>query len=92
MEHDKDHLPDSDQPGETDRFYQGVIHNISWNNETGLIRSQSGRTFPFVFAYVTLLGAPRHDLRFLFEGMRVGFDVGWTSHGLRVTVIKVYDL
>jgi hypothetical protein len=45
-----------------------------------------------VFAYVTLLGAPRHDLRFLFEGMRVGFDVGWTSHGLRVTVIKVYDL
>ena len=61
----------------SDRFYQGVIHNISWNNETGLIRSRSGKTFPFVFAYVTLLGAPRHDLRFLFEGMRVGFDVGW---------------
>ena len=87
MEHDRDNR--SAQP---DRFRQGVIHNISWNNETGLIRSQSGKTFPFVFAYVTLLGAPHRDLRFLFEGMRVGFDVGWTSHGLRVTVIKVYDL
>jgi hypothetical protein len=24
------------------------------------------------------------------EGMKVGFDVGWTSRGLR-TVIRVYD-
>jgi hypothetical protein len=26
----------------------------------------------------------------LREGMQVGFDLGWTSHGLRVTVIRVY--
>jgi len=26
----------------------------------------------------------------LREGMSVGFDVGWTSRGLRVTVIRVY--
>jgi hypothetical protein len=26
----------------------------------------------------------------LTEGMEVGFDVGWTSHGLRVTKIKIY--
>jgi hypothetical protein len=24
--------------------------------------------------------------------MRVGFDVGWTSKGLRASVIKIYDL
>ena len=90
MEQDNDQTPDAGQPG--DRFYQGVIQTITWGNETGVVRSNSGKTFPFVFDYVTLLGAPRHDIRFLFEGMRVGFDVGWTSRGLRVTVIKVYDL
>ncbi len=90
MEQGNDHTPDDGLPG--DRFYQGVIQTITWGNETGVVRSNSGKTFPFVFDYVTLLGAPRHDIRFLFEGMRVGFDVGWTSRGLRVTVIKVYDL
>jgi hypothetical protein len=27
----------------------------------------------------------------LREGMRVGFDVGWTSSGLVVSVIRVYE-
>ena len=90
MEHDDDQTPGDGQPG--DRFYQGVIQKITWGNETGIVRSNSGKTFPFAFDYVNLLGAPRHDIRFLFEGMRVGFDVGWTSRGLRITVIKVYDL
>jgi len=56
-----------------------------------VIRSDTGREVPFTFAFVTLIGAPRHDLRYLCEGMRVGFDVGWTSKGLRVTVIKIYE-
>ena len=90
MEQDTDNTPDGAQAG--DRFYQGIIQKISWGNETGVVQSNSGKTYPFIFPYVTLLGAPRHDLRFLYEGMRVGFDVGWTSSGLRVTVIKVYDL
>ena len=47
---------------------------------------------PFVFEFVTLLGAPRQDINFLRPGMRVGFDVGWTSKGLRASVIKIYDL
>jgi hypothetical protein len=90
VEQDNDQTLDDGRPG--DRFYQGVIQKITWENETGVVRSNSGKTLPFAFDYVTLLGAPRHDIRFLSEGMRVGFDVGWTSRGLRITVIKVYDL
>lgn len=41
---------------------------------------------------MTLLGVPRQDINFLRPGMRVGFDVGWTSKGLRASVIKIYDL
>jgi len=78
------------QPG--DHFYHGVINKIFWSNETGVIRSDSGKDVPFVFEFVTLLGAPRQDINFLRPGMRVGFDVGWTSKGLRVSVIKIYDL
>ena len=75
-----------------DHFYHGVISKIYWSNETGVIRSDSGREIPFVFAFVTLIGAPRQDINFLRPGMRVGFDVGWTSKGLRASVIKIYDL
>ena len=78
------------QPG--DHFYHGVINKIFWSNETGVIRSDSGRDVPFIFEFVTLLGAPRQDINFLRPGMRVGFDVGWTSKGLRASVIKIYDL
>jgi hypothetical protein len=78
------------QPG--DHFYHGVINKIFWSNETGVIRSDGGRDVPFVFEFVTLLGAPRQDINFLRPGMRVGFDVGWTSKGLRASVIKIYDL
>ena len=85
------HLSDSgEQP--RDQFYHGVISKIFWGNETGVIRSDSGKDVPFVFAFVTLLGAPRQDINFLRPGMRVGFDVGWTSKGLRASVIKIYDL
>lgn len=74
-----------------DRFYRGVIHKISAGNETGVVLSDSGKEIPFVFPFLRLIGAPRLDIRFLTEGMRVGFDVGWTSDGLRISVLKIYD-
>ncbi len=74
-----------------DKFYQGTITRIFWSSKSGVIQSDSGREIPFGFPLVTLLGTPQQDLRYLREGMRVGFDVGWTSKGLRVTVIKVYE-
>ena len=90
MEREIPLIENGEQP--RDHFYHGVISKIFWSNETGVIRSDSGRDVPFVFAFVTLLGAPRQDINFLRPGMRVGFDVGWTSKGLRASVIKIYDL
>ena len=84
--------PPPSLPGEPeDKYYHGVIAKIFWGTREGVIRSDSGRELPFTFAFVTLLGAPSHDIRYLREGMRVGFDVGWTSKGLRVTLIKLYE-
>lgn len=85
-------LIDGDREHARDNFYHGVISKIFWSNETGVIHSDSGKEVPFIFAFVTLLGAPRQDINFLRPGMRVGFDVGWTSKGLRASTIKIYDL
>src|SRR5581483_323032 len=85
-------LIDGDGERPRDNFYHGVISKIFWSNETGVIHSDSGKEIPFIFALVTLLGAPRQDINFLRPGMRVGFDVGWTSKGLRASTIKIYDL
>jgi hypothetical protein len=73
-----------------ERFYQGIIAKISWGHETGIVRSGNGREIPLVFPFVTVVGG-RRPIETLREGMAVGFDVGWTSRGLRVTVLKIYE-
>lgn len=92
MEEKDTPLTDNDGEQLKDNFYHGVISKIFWSNETGVIHSDSGKEVPFIFAFVTLIGAPRQDINFLRPGMRVGFDVGWTSKGLRASTIKIYDL
>ena len=72
-------------------FYKGVISRINLGDETGIVLSDSGKEFPFVFPFLRIIGAPQLDIRYLTEGMRVGFDVGWTSKGLRISAIKIYD-
>jgi len=58
----------------------------------GLIRSFSGKEIAFRFPYVQVAGAPlggkMPGINLLREGDSVGFDVGWTSHGLCVTTIR----
>ncbi len=73
-----------------DRFYRGIVQKLFRGAQRGTIRSASGREIPFSFASVTMLGAHRRfeDLR---EGAEVGYDVSWTSKGLRVSVIRVPD-
>jgi hypothetical protein len=73
-----------------DKFYHGVIEQVSWSKGTGSVRSRNGREIPFDFSLVTMVGE-RRRIEHLQPGMRVGFDVGWTSHGLRVTALKIYD-
>jgi len=84
--------PDSPSaaPDTGDRFYRGVITRVYYGSESGTLTSEaSGREYHFKFPFVEIRGPiPRIDG--LREGMSVGFDVGWTSRGLRVTVIRVY--
>lgn len=72
--------------GNRSLYYRGTIQRLRRGTEAGVVRSQSGRETVFVFRHVEMRGELRRfsDLR---EGMEVGFDVGWTSSGLRVTVI-----
>lgn len=73
-----------------DLFYQGVISKLFPSNNMGLVRAESGREIPFSFEFVLILGEAKtpSDLR---EGQVVGYDLGWTSKGLRVTKIRVYS-
>jgi hypothetical protein len=81
--------PGSDVP-EGDKFYRGTIERLFPGSQMGTIRSGNGREITFEFAYVTMVG-PIRRFEELSVGMRVGFDVGWTSNGLRVTVIRAGD-
>ncbi len=74
----------------SDRYYQGTILRVNAGSRTGWIRGQTGRDVPFDVAHLELLGTSR-GFAALREGLRVGFDVGRTSHGLCVTVIRVYE-
>jgi hypothetical protein len=75
-----------------DNFYRGLIVFLDRVRARGAIRSYSGREIPFQFPFVTVIGAPiggrAPGLDRLNQGDVVGFDVGWTSKGLRVTQIK----
>ncbi len=76
--------PGAETPGS--RYYQGRIRRLQRGSESGVVRSATGREVPFEFRFVIMRGSLRRfdDLR---EGMPIGYDVGWTSSGLRVTVI-----
>ena len=74
---------------EKDLFCHGVISKLFPSNNMGLVRTESGREVAFSFDLVILVGEIKNpnDLK---EGQEVGYDVGWTSKGLRVTKIKTY--
>ena len=75
-----------------DNFYRGMIMRLDRSRGRGLVRSHSGKEIPFEFPFVTVVGAGiggrMPGIELLSEGASVGFDVGWTSRGLRVTVIS----
>jgi hypothetical protein len=73
-----------------EKFYQGRIIRLSSARQTGVVRSRSGREIPFVFQHVVMLGAKRR-FEDLHVGTAVGYDVSWTSRGLRVSVMRVLD-
>lgn len=77
--------------GERERYYRGVISRVYYGSDSGTLRSEATqREYGFRFPLVEIRGPiPRVDG--LREGMEVGFDLGRTSGGPVVTVIRVFD-
>jgi hypothetical protein len=75
-----------------DNFYPGLLVFLDRARARGTVRSFSGREISFQFPFVSVVGAPiggrAPGLDLLKEGDEIGFDVGWTSKGLRVTRIN----
>jgi hypothetical protein len=73
-------------------FYQGMIVVLDRVRGRGLVRSFSGKEIAFRFPFVEVVGAPlggrMPGIQLLREGDSVGFDVGWTSHGLAITKLR----
>ena len=72
-----------------DWYHQGVITKLFPSNNTGVVRTESGRELTFSYELVDMVGAVKSPLE-LRVGEQVGYDLGWTSAGLRVTKIKSY--
>jgi hypothetical protein len=79
-----------DSKAKTDLYYHGVISKLFPSNNMGLVRTESGREIPFLYQFVVITGAVKSpdDLK---EGQQIGYDLGWTSNGLRVIKIKTYS-
>jgi len=71
-----------------DLYHHGVISKLFPSNNMGVVRTESGREVQFAYDLVIVTGAINKPID-LKEGMTVGYDLGWTSKGLRITKIKV---
>jgi hypothetical protein len=76
-------------PVRQDYYHHGVIAKLFPSNNMGVVRTESGREVRFSYDLVILCGEAKTPLD-LREGERVGYDLGWTSAGLRITKIKTY--
>jgi hypothetical protein len=84
-----DHDVNQSQSPPDDLYHHGVITKLFPSNNTGIVRTESGREIPFSYEFVILCG-DLGSLQELKEGQAVGYDLGWTPNGLRITKIKTY--
>ena len=87
---EEDEAPSAEGSEAGGKFYRGTVLKLSRGAQRGTIRSDSGRNIPFMFTHVTMVG-PHQRFDDLHEGLEVGYDVSWTSRGLRVSVIRIPD-
>jgi hypothetical protein len=80
---------DSLKSARGDFYHQGVITKLFPSNNTGVVRTENGRELTFSYDLVILTGEVKSPLE-LSVGERVGYDLGWTSSGLRITKLKTY--
>jgi hypothetical protein len=82
-------LDDSVAPPSGDLYHHGIVVKLFPSNNMGIVRTESGREVRFAYDLVILSGQAKTPLD-LREGERIGYDLGWTSAGLRITKIKTY--
>ncbi|MBI2082108.1 MAG: cold shock domain-containing protein [Deltaproteobacteria bacterium] len=73
-----------------DNFRHGKILKFLAQGNYGFVKDEQGYEVYFHLDEVRLVG-PNRDRSFFKEGTQVGFDVGLTSRGMRVTRLKVYS-
>ncbi len=73
----------------TDNFRHGRIAKFFAPGSYGFVRDEKGREVYFHLDEMRLVGDKR-DRSLFREGTSIGFDVGLTSRGLRVTRMKIY--
>lgn len=74
---------------EDDVFPKGQVLTFYPRQGVGTLRSDRGQAFDFSLSNIDLIGPKGHP-RYLAAGARVGFDVSWTSHGLKINRLKIY--
>lgn len=72
-----------------DNFRHGKITKFSPQGSYGFVRDETGHDIYFHLDEIRLLGEKR-ERSYFKEGTLVGFDVGRTSRGLRVTRLRIY--
>ena len=80
-------MPPMEYP--TDNFRHGKISKFFPQGSYGFVRDEKGKEIYFHLDEIRILGEKRARSWFK-EGNDVGFDVGLTSRGLRVTRLKLY--
>ena len=87
-------MPDQDdhsfRSSRGDFYHQGIITKLFPSNNTGVVRTENGRELTFSYDLVILCGEAKSPLE-LRVGEQVGYDLGWTSSGLRITKLKTYS-
>ena len=74
---------------ENDLFPKGRVEAFYPRQGEGMVLNDRGERIPFRVAEIDLIG-PKGNARYIAAGARVGYDVSCTSHGRRVSRIKVY--
>ncbi len=71
-----------------DKFSKGRVVKYFPQSKYGFIKDHRGKDLYFNIDEIRFVGETGRE--HLKEGIVVGYDVGWTSHGLHVCKIKIY--
>lgn len=73
----------------TDNYRHGRISKFFPQGSYGFVRDERGKEVYFHLDEIRIVGEKR-DRSYFKEGTEVGFDVGLTSRGVRITQLKIY--